>query len=117
LDERNRARFVDGPVLVLPCGAKSSISFNPNDITPLEPIGSVYGTVYLVDDWGVLDVSSGGALVERSPAGSMLATRVSAPKDAAMRPLAGDGWSLTLNAGWTLASGERPGDWKVVRGK
>ena len=117
VDERNRARFVAGPVLVLPCSSGVNISFNPSDITPLEPIGSVYGTVYLVDDWGVLDVSSGGALVERNPAGSMQAARVSAPKDAALRPLAGDGWSLTLNAGWKLVPGERTGDWKVVRGE
>ncbi len=116
VDARNRARFVDGPVLVLPCGGQVNYSFDPNDITPLEPAGSVYGTLYLVDEWGVLDVSS-GALLVRSPAGSMQAARVRAPEDAAARPLAGEGWSLTLNAGWTLAPGERTGDWKVVRAK
>jgi len=117
LDARNRARFVDGPVLVLPCGGKANFSFNPNDITPLEPLGSVYGTVYLVDDWGVLDVKSEGALLIRNPNGSLQAARVGAPSDAALRPVAGDGWSLTLNQGWTIAPGERAGDWKVVRGK
>lgn len=115
LDARNRARFVDGPVLILPCSGNAHYSFNPNDITPLEPVGSVYGTLYLVDDWGILDVTSGGALLVRSAAGTLQEGRVSAPNDAAPRPLNGDGWSLALNAGWTLARAERSGDWKVVR--
>jgi hypothetical protein len=116
-DARNRARFVDGPVLVLPCSGAVNISFNPNDITPLEPIGSVYGTLYLVDDWGVLEVNSGGALLVRNASGILQEARVGVPKDAAARPLAGEGWSLTLNEGWTLAPGARSADWKVVRGR
>jgi hypothetical protein len=113
----NRQRFVDGPVLLLPCGSQANFSFNPNDITPLEPVGSVYGTVYLVDTWGVLDVKAGGALLVRSPTGALLEARVPAPKDAVLRPIASDGWNLALNDGWTLAPGERAGDWKVVRSK
>jgi hypothetical protein len=116
-DARNRARFVDGPVLVLLCSGAVNISFNPNDITPLEPIGSVYGTLYLVDDWGVLEVDSGGALLVRNASGILQEARVGVPKDAAARPLAGEGWSLTLNEGWTLAPGARSADWKVVRGR
>jgi hypothetical protein len=117
LDARNRARFVDGPFLALPWSAKASYSFDPNDITPLEPAGSVYGTLYLVDEWGVLDVKTGGALIVRNPAGIAQEARVSAPADTGARPVAGDGWSLTLNEGWTLAPGARSGDWKIVRGR
>ncbi len=94
-----------------------NFSFDPNDITPLEPIGNVYGTLYLVDDWGVLDVRSGGALLVRDSSGNMQQGRVSAPQDASGRPPAGEGWSLTLNEGWTLAAGTRSGDWTIVRRK
>jgi hypothetical protein len=73
--------------------------------------------VYLVDTWGVLDVKAGGALLVRSPTGALLEARVPAPKDAVLRPIASDGWNLALNDGWTLAPGERAGDWKVVRSK
>ena len=114
IDARNRARFVDGPVLLLPCSGNAQISFNPNDITPLDPVGSVYGTLYLTDAWGVLDVTANGALLARNPAGILQEGRVSAPKDAVARPVAGEGWKLTLKEGWTLAPGERSGDWKVV---
>jgi len=116
-DAKNRARFVDGPVLVLPLGGKMNYSFDPNDITPLEPQGSVYGTLYLVDDWGVLDVTAGGALIVRGASGGMQDARVPAPKDAAARPAAGEGWTLTLNEGWTLEPGARAGDWKIARAK
>jgi hypothetical protein len=115
IDARNRARFVDGPVLVLPCGARIRYTFDPSDITPLEPGGSVYGRLYLVDDWGVLDVKSGGALLVRTPTGTIQVARVSAPQDASLRPLAGEGWTLALNEGWSIAPAERAGDWKVVR--
>lgn len=112
-DARNRARFVDGPVLVLPF-VDMSYSFDPNDVTPLEPEGSVYGTVYLVDAWGVLDVKAGGCLFVRN-SGGWVEARMPAPPDPRARPLAGDGWTLTLNAGWTLAPGTRASDWKVAR--
>jgi hypothetical protein len=114
-DERNRARFVSGPLLVLPLGAKVRYSFDPGAITPLEPLGSVYRTLHLADEWGVLEVTFGGALLERGAGGGLLAARVPAPLDAAARPVAGDGWTLALNEGWELAPLEREGDWKVVR--
>jgi hypothetical protein len=114
-DARSRARFVDGPVLALPCTAGAEFSFNPNDITPLEPHGSMYGTLYLVDGWGVLDVTAGGCLFVRDVNGIPVEARVPAPADPSRRPLAGDGWTLALGEGWTLAAGARAGDWKVVR--
>lgn len=119
-DARHRARFVDGPVLEVPLGAKLSYSFDFNQIQPLAGAGNVYGVVRIVDAWGILDASAGGALLATNANGSPSSARVPAPADLsppdqAARPIAGDGWTLTLEPGWTLAPGERKGDWRVVR--
>lgn len=112
-DARNRALFVDGPLLVLPF-VKMGYTFDFNAITPLGDAGSVYRTVQVSDEWGILDVKD-GALITRSANGGMVDVRVPAPKDAAARPIAGEGWTLALKEGWTLVPGARAGDWKVVR--
>lgn len=117
LDARHRARFVDGPVLVFPLGARLQYSFDFNAITPLEGAGNVYGVIRIVDEWGILDANAGGALLAPGPNGSPRSAAVPAPSDPATRPLSGDGWNLTLEEGWTLAPGEREGDWRVVRAR
>ena len=115
LDAENRARFVDGPVLVLPFGAGMDYSFDPNDVVPLAGAGTLYGHARVVDAWGVLDAGASRALFVLAPDGGMRAAQVPAPRDASARPIAGEGWTLELARGWTLAAGERAGDWKVVR--
>lgn len=116
LDARHRARFVDGPVLELPLGVKLSYSFDFNAITPLEGAGNVYGVIRIVEEWGILDASAGGALLTLAPNGTPRSAHVPAPTDEA-RPQAGDGWTLTLAQGWELAPGARAGDWRVVRAR
>jgi hypothetical protein len=110
-----RARFVEGPVLVLPFGAQMNYSFDPNDVTPLAEAGTLYGRARVVDAWGVLDASASRALFVLTPEGAFLSAQVPAPRAPDVRPLAGEGWSLELATGWTLAPGARAGDWKVVR--
>lgn len=110
-----RARYVEGPVLTLALGAGMNYAFDPNDVTPLAGLGSVYGGARVVDEWGVLDAGASRALLLQPPDGAPSAAQVPAPRDPAARPLAGDGWSLSLAPGWTLAASTRAGDWKVVR--
>jgi len=62
------------------------------------------------DAWGILDVT-GGALI----AGDWSKVVVPAPRDPNARPLAGDGWTLELNAGWELRAGERTGGYIIKR--
>jgi hypothetical protein len=102
-------------VLVLSFGPGMNYTFDPGDVTPLEPHGSVYGTLTLADAWGVLEVSAGGCLFVRGADGGFLEARVPAPADPGARPVAGDGWTLALKDGWTLRSGARAGDWQIVR--
>lgn len=104
-----RAALVDGPVLLLPL-AKSSFQFNPQTLAALDGVGTVYPTLRLVDTWGELVVAEGGAALVH--ADHKRAT-VALPRDGdglTGDHLSGDGWTLTLNPGWTIVHGERDGD-------
>jgi hypothetical protein len=100
-----RAALVEGPVLSLPL-AKANRQFRPSTLVGLDDLGTVYPTLRLTDAWGALEVSGGnGALIYR---GFARATVSLAGADAS--GLKGDGWSLTLNPGWSVKPGPRPGD-------
>lgn len=103
-----RARLMDAPVLVLPLSGEIGLSFDPYAVVSLGGTGTVYATLRVTAPWGILEVS-GGALVTNKE-GKMAHVCVPAPADPSARPLRGDGWKLELTPGWTLAPGERKGD-------
>jgi hypothetical protein len=113
---RYRARLVDGPKLTLRHGQKMSIGFNPGNLLPLGELGTVYPTLRLSDEWGVLEVTDGALL-----SADWSHTDVAAPepkpdaKPAGTGPIAGPGWTLTLTPGWALTPGARSGDLVVAR--
>jgi hypothetical protein len=106
-----RARFVDGPVLILPLTEQVNYSFNPNNLESLDGVGTVYPTLRVTDAWGVLEVT-GGALMFRD------GTRVSkvhvvAPRELSAKKVEGDGWTLELKDGWALEPSARAGDYII----
>ena len=103
-----RGRLVDGPVLVL-LTVNMNFRFNPNELVPLGELGTVYPTMPVTDAWGILEVSKGALLRD------FKRIAVPAPGDIGARPLAGDGWKLDLEEGWSVRKGERPGDYVVFR--
>lgn len=104
-----RARFVDGPVLVVPLTDQVQYSFDPGNIEAFDESASVYPNIRVSDDWGILTVTK-GALVSRE--GRRVArVHVPAPADANAQKLEGDGWTLELSKGWILTPGERKGDY------
>src|SRR4029079_19348142 len=108
-----RAKFVDGPTLTIPAASKFNYSFDQNGATPLQDVGTVFESSRVTDDWGVVDVSSGGVLMRRSN-GLIDAVVLSAPAGDAP-PTSGDGWKLDLAPGWSVVRGARTGDWIVER--
>jgi len=108
---RNRARFVDGPVLAL-AFQRMQVQFDPRNLQPLDGAGTVYPNLRISDAWGTLEVD-GGALIRSD----WSAVVVPAPASADARPLQGDGWRLELAPGWTLAPDARRGDWALVAPK
>jgi hypothetical protein len=107
-----RERFVDGPVLVLAPGGEFQFVFDPNGVEALEDLGSVYLTLRAVDQWGILEVDAGGALVRREGDGitGVVVPAPADPPDSTGRSIQGDGWTLELAEGWALGPGARPGD-------
>lgn len=105
----NRRKFIDGPVLLLPF-QHMKVQFNPSNLQPLGEHGTVYPTMRISDDWGVLEASD-GALMKSD----WSAVTVTAPEKPADSPLKGEGWVLQLKPGWQLAPGARKGDWVLQR--
>ncbi len=103
-----RQRFMDGPVLNLPLTEAFSYSFDPTNQVPIEGVGTVYPYLRISAAWGILEATQGALMLMKE--GMISGIRVSAPKDPAARPLAGEGWTLTLKEGWSVVPGKRPGD-------
>jgi hypothetical protein len=66
----------------------------------------VYPHLRVTDDWGILDVKSGGALISAD----WSSVTVPAPANG---PLGGEGWTIQLNEGYKVVHGLRPGDFTV----
>jgi hypothetical protein len=110
-----RAKFIDGPTITLPAAGAFNYSFDPNGATPLQNAGTVFESSRVTDEWGVLNVTSGGVLMRRVN-GPITAAIVVSP--AGDNPsLKGDGWDLQLNPGWSLRPGEKKGYWILQRDK
>ena len=103
-----KARLVDGPVLSLPL-VHSNYQFNPQTLVPLDGSGTIYPTMRLTDDWGALEVESGGALVNIGKDQAVV-TAVGIARGG----LAGDGWRLDLRPGWTVQPATRAGDFTIA---
>ncbi len=97
-----RAKLVEGPTLALPVASKFSYNFDPNGAVPIEGIGTVYHSLRVTDEWGVLEVEKGGALLVRGE-GGITGVRVPAPLET-RDSVVGDGWKLTLNREWTVVA-------------
>lgn len=108
-----RAKLVDGPILILPAARSFNYSFNPNNLVPLDDTGTVFPTMRVTDDWGILEVTEGALLIRASGAAKEL--HVAAPSGTDARPLEGPGWKLELSAGWVIIPGERKGDLVIRR--
>lgn len=98
-----KARLVDGPVLSLPL-VHASFQFNPQTLKPLGEFGTVYPTLKLSADWGVLEVEDGALL---NPAAKTAAVSAAGVDPATLKTPA---WRLALNKGWVVAPGARRGD-------
>ncbi len=103
-----KARLVDGPVLRLPM-LHGNYQFNPQTLEALGASGVVYPTMKLSADWGVLSVEQ-GALLDKAMTVAAVSVAGGSPDH-----LHGPGWHLTLNKGWSVAPGERAGDFAVTK--
>jgi hypothetical protein len=104
-----RRRFVDGPVLTMP--AVGSGTFDTTGSVGIPGVGTVFFRNFtLSGQWGRLNANGG---VLRAADGTTLSVPVTGPLEGAT--LQGDGWSVTLNAGWAVQAAARPGSFTIVR--
>ncbi|HSU94953.1 MAG TPA: hypothetical protein VLI43_14690 [Gemmatimonadaceae bacterium] len=104
----DRRKFVDGPVLTL-VFRHMNVQFNPQNLQPLGDAGTVYPTIRVTDDWGVIE-GTNGALMR--PDWSALV--VPAPASTTGSSIAGDGWTLELKPGWKIVPDARRGDYTLA---
>ena len=89
-----KAKLVTGRVLNIPF-VNMKIQFDPRNLVALEDYGTVYPTLKIVDEWGVLEVNK-GALIPNN----WSKVTVTYPTKLESNILTGEGWKLTLNTGW-----------------
>ena len=93
-----RKKFLEQPHLEIRL-EDMKMSFNPSSLVPLdEDEGTVYPTIVLSDNWGVLTVTQGGALL-RSDWRWIIVT---VPTEVTDEIIIGDGWVIDLNEGYTV---------------
>lgn len=100
-----RARFAAGPRLELSLG-QMQFEFDPNRVTPVEGLGSVYERLTLRDRWGEFRATE-GALI--APDFSRLVASTPAPGG-----LSGPGWSLQLAPGYVVTAADGSGVMRVA---
>ena len=69
-----------------------SASFDPRNIIPLDEFGTVYPTIRVTDNWGILTVKNGALM---SPNWSKIT--ITEPVEISANVVKGDGWTLELN--------------------
>jgi hypothetical protein len=104
-----RRRFVDGPVLTMP--AAGSGTFDTRGSVGIPGVGTVlFNHFTLSAQWGRFTADSG---VLRAADGKTLSVPLSRPLEGTT--LKGDGWSATLNPGWSVRPAARSGSFAIVR--
>jgi hypothetical protein len=102
----DRARFGAGPRLVLNV-ASMQMAFDPETVTPIEGLGSVYRTLTVRDEWGELRATE-GALISSDFSRIVLA-------NPGPDGLSGPGWALSARPGLHVLPPDQTGARTVVQ--
>ena len=91
-----RYKFTQDTILVLHT-PKPNIVFDPRELVPLDTLGTVYPTIKIIADWGILQVKSGGCRYDWKKA---IVSGNNIRQEGNM--LYGNGWEIKLNENWKL---------------
>lgn len=91
-----KAKFIEQPHLEIRF-EKMSVSFDPRNIMPIEGYGTVYPTLRVSDNWGILTVSDGALLGTNWDK-----ITVSEPTLINKDKVVGNGWTIDLNRGYFI---------------
>ncbi|MEO0572618.1 MAG: hypothetical protein AAF039_13010 [Bacteroidota bacterium] len=91
-----KAKYTAHPTLELRF-QNMNISFNPQNIVPIEDLGTVYPSLRITDNWGILTVENGALL---APDWSKVT--ISEPIEILDNRVTGEGWLLELSEEWRV---------------
>jgi hypothetical protein len=91
-------KFTRGPILKINL-IKMNIGFDPSNLLSLDTLGTVYRSLRLTDEWGILIVHDGGALLSKGWDYLLIPAQDMKQVDAKVM---GDGWELFLKENWNL---------------
>ena len=111
---RYQARLVDGPTITFRQSRDSlAWGFDPNSLIGYDQGHTIYPSGSFNAPWGSLSVDSSGVLVRNDM--TMLVVEAPAGELPQARHVTGRGWTLDLNAGWSVAPDpDRRGSYVVV---
>lgn len=98
LTENYRQKFLEQPCLEIRL-EEMNMSFNPQNLVPLdEDEGTVYPTITISDNWGILTVVKGGALLRNDWRWVI----VPEPLEIVDGKIIGEGWTIELEEGYEM---------------
>lgn len=105
-----REKFFEEPRLEIRL-EEMNMAFNPQNLIPLdEDEGTVYPTITLSDNWGILTVEEGGALLRNDWRWVI----VSEPLEITGKRIVGEGWVIELNEGYEVNRNSQ-GDYQILK--
>lgn len=102
-------KLIDGPILTLPLTDKMHYTFDPNKVIGFKENETIYLTVTMDDIWGRIDVTD-GALIKNKNQQTMVVSLYDL-QNPGTGTIKTAGWTLIINAGWSLVSDEKKGNW------
>lgn len=90
--------FTEKPVVYLELQSPY-FDFEPEDIHPVDSLGTLYTKMRVSDSWGKLSVDKGGCLVSRNYRFLRITARGYKPEK---NRISGEGWNIILNEGWEI---------------
>ncbi|NDK55749.1 hypothetical protein [Pontibacter fetidus] len=106
-----KSKFVEQPHVEL-YFEKMNVSFDPRNMMPLEDKGTVYPTIRVTDNWGILTVENGALM---SPDWKKISLTL--PTELNGNKISGDGWTLELNESYTLTMNSSSGNYILSKKK
>lgn len=104
-----KIKFIEQPHFVLKF-EKMNVSFDPRNIVPIDDIGTVYPTIRVTDNWGILEVSNGALM-----SANWDKITVSFPQAIDNQTIQGDGWVLHLNEKYSLQKDEKNNNYTLTK--
>jgi len=104
-----KSKFITQPHFEL-VFERMNMSFNPSDIMPVEDKGTVYPTIRVTDNWGILKVENGALM---SPGWDKISVTI--PVKYEHGNISGDGWSLELKDSYSVTKDENTGNYKLSK--